>query len=112
MHATTTPRWTASTLVVALALVALLLPGIWIDTGVHRWWLTAALLPVEFGLLLLAVCVAAKRRFRCGRCSRSGREICAGRSGSSRAVEVRRREERLHDSGRPVRRAGVKGGRG
>ncbi len=33
--------------------MALLLPGIWIDTGVPRWWLTAALLPVEFGLLLL-----------------------------------------------------------
>ncbi|NTV04476.1 phage holin family protein, partial [bacterium] len=37
----------------SLALVALLLPGIWIDTGVRWWWLTAALLPVEFGLLLL-----------------------------------------------------------
>jgi uncharacterized membrane protein YvlD (DUF360 family) len=29
------------------------LPGIWIDTGVRWWWLTAAMLPVEFGLLLL-----------------------------------------------------------
>ncbi|MBK7702835.1 MAG: alkaline phosphatase family protein [bacterium] len=29
------------------------MPGIWIDTGVRWWWLTAAMLPVEFGLLLL-----------------------------------------------------------
>jgi uncharacterized membrane protein YvlD (DUF360 family) len=38
---------------VSLALVCLLLPGIWIDTSVAHWWLSGILLPVEFALLLL-----------------------------------------------------------
>lgn len=37
----------------SLALVAFVLPGVWIDTAVPRWWLAAATLPVEFALLLL-----------------------------------------------------------
>ena len=45
------PRWRSS---------PCCLPGIWIDTGVPRWWLTAAMLPVEFGLLLLRAASPAR----------------------------------------------------